>query len=114
MSEARRCPVCGKMTSEERSGVYVFPVGDDVPGGPIEVTDSVWRECTACGEHVLRAGLVAAIQNEHDKRVLEAENARLKAEVAQLTTTAGMVIHGHDDSAAGRRRRSEARCQEGG
>ena len=66
---AAKCPICGAKSLEDRSGEYTFTPPANVPGGDIVISDVAWRECLACGEHILGPELERALEGHRYKRL---------------------------------------------
>lgn len=73
------CHTCGHRTMIDRHGTFRFEPPPTIPGGPIFIPNSTWRECATCGEQVITRQLDQAIdQIIARRRQQHAQTRRLK------------------------------------
>ena len=84
-----RCPLCGAPALVHHEGQYKMYPPPNVPGGPFTVAGSAWDACTACGEEILPAALIAELEALRIERLgyLRPDEIRAVRERAGLTQT---------------------------
>lgn len=62
MSEKmKKCPFCGTVTLETRSGDFHFTPPDNILGGAMVIPCATWLECATCGEKIIPHALDEAL-----------------------------------------------------
>jgi putative zinc finger/helix-turn-helix YgiT family protein len=86
---ATRCPLCGAQALVPHEGTYKMYPPDNIPGGPLTVPGAQWEACTACGEEILPATLLAELEAQRVERLgyLRPDQIRAVRERAGLTQT---------------------------
>ena len=64
-----KCPLCGSVTLEHKSGEYRFEPPQDVPGGTMIIPHVTWDACSNCGEEILPDELTKALEAEQYRRL---------------------------------------------
>jgi putative zinc finger/helix-turn-helix YgiT family protein len=83
------CPLCGAKALTHHEGEYTMYPPDNVPGGPMKVANATWDACDSCGEEILPASLLAALETVRLERLgyLRPDEIRAVRERAGLTQT---------------------------
>lgn len=91
-----RCPLCGAQSLVAHEGTYKLYPPDNIPGGPLIVPAAQWEACTACGEEILPAVLLAELEARRIERLgyLRPDQIRAVRERAGLTQTEMAVFVG--------------------
>lgn len=91
-----QCPLCGAQSLVPHEGTYKLYPPDNIPGGPLIVPAAQWEACTACGEEILPAALLAELEALRIERLgyLRPDQIRAVRERAGLTQTEMAVFVG--------------------
>ncbi|MBK8164459.1 MAG: type II toxin-antitoxin system MqsA family antitoxin [bacterium] len=91
-----QCPLCGAQSLVPHEGTYKMYPPQNIPGGPLTVPAAQWETCTACGEEILPAALLAELETLRIERLgyLRPDQIRAVRERAGLTQTEMAVFVG--------------------
>ena len=59
--KAKKCPLCGATSLQEKHGEFRMELPPNIPGDFVVVPDATWLHCTSCGEDILSAELEKSI-----------------------------------------------------
>ena len=65
----RKCPICGEVALEEKTGEFHFDPPSNIPGGEMIVPNSTWEECEVCKEVILLPKLIDELEKIKDSRL---------------------------------------------